>query len=100
MRIGRIKMCDKNFLQITQNIYKESSVCLKIAKMKVSIQNVLIFFTTVFIHITNARYCPNMLDPYANWHHHNTILEGPKFKLDDCHNNYLIGNTETFLFSI
>ena len=60
--------------------------------MKVSIQNVLIFFTTVFIYITNARYCPNLLDPYANWHHHNRILEGPKFKLDDCHNNYLIGN--------
>ena len=60
--------------------------------MKVSIQNVLIFFTTVFIHITNARYCPNLLYPYANWHQHNRILEGPKFKLDDGHNNYLIGN--------
>ena len=60
--------------------------------MKVSIQNVLTFFTTVFIYLTNARYCPNLLDPKANWDQHDSILEGPKFKLDDCHNNYLIGN--------
>ena len=83
--------------------------------MKVSIENVLIFFTTVFVHITNACHtstnfdrsvnsistrggrlcppnCPNLLDPYAKWYHHNRNLEGPKFKLDDCHNNYLIGN--------
>ena len=70
--------------------------------MKVSIQNVLIFFTTVFIHITNARYCTNLLDPYANWHQHNRILEGPKFKLDDGHNNYLIGNKyrKTSIFNL
>ena len=71
--------------------------------MKVSIQNVLIFFTTVFIHVTNARYCPMMmLDPYANWYHNNRNLVGPKFKLDDCHNNYRIGNKyrEISIFSL
>ena len=78
--------------------------------MKVSIQNVLIFFTTVFILITNACRAPLSVNsistraiyPYANWYHHNRNLEGPKFKLDDCHNNYRIGNKyrEISIFSL
>ena len=72
--------------------------------MKVSrnIQNVLTLFTTVFIHVTNARYCQNLLDPHSNWHEHNKDLEGRKFKLDDCHKNYLIGNKyrETSIFNL
>ena len=63
-------------------------------KVPRNIQNVLTLFTTVFIHVTNARYCPNLLDPSANWHRDDATrtLEGTKFKLHDCHNNYLIGN--------